>query len=117
MQGHDLELGTNCLGPHLMTLLLEPILIRTAALPDTPKFSVRLVWVVSLLQGWSPPQGMRYEKDGTPLILKGVMENYMQSKVGAVWLSMDLANRLGKHGILSVVSSRLSNGREIFADC
>jgi hypothetical protein len=91
-----------------MTLLLEDILIKTARLPDTPKFSVRLVWVVSLLQGWNPPQGqgMRYENDGTPTVLKGVMENYMQSKVGTVWLSMESAARLGKHGILSVVSQR-----------
>lgn len=90
-----------------MTLLLEPLLIRTAEMPDTPKFSVRIVWVVSLLQGWSPLEAMRYEKDGTPRVLKGVMENYMQSKVGAVWLSLDFAKRLDKHGIMSVVSLKV----------
>ncbi|KUJ06683.1 putative short-chain dehydrogenase [Mollisia scopiformis] len=100
--GHDLEFGTNVLGPYLMTLLLEPILIKTATLPDTPKLSVRLVWVVSLVQGWAPVEAMRYEKDGTPVVLKGTMENYMQSKVGDVWLATDVANRLGKHGVMSV---------------
>ena len=31
IQGHDLEMATNCLGPYLLTKLLEPILIQTAA--------------------------------------------------------------------------------------
>lgn len=48
---------------------------------------------------------MRYEEDGTPRVLKGVMENYMQSKTGAVWLSLEFARRLGGDGVLSVVSS------------
>ncbi|KAE8446079.1 hypothetical protein EG329_012587 [Mollisiaceae sp. DMI_Dod_QoI] len=100
--GHDLELGTNCLGPYLMTLLLESILIRTATLPDTPKFSVRIVWVVSLLQGGIPPEGMQFESSGTPKVLTKFMENYMQSKVGDAWLAADFAERLGKDGVMSV---------------
>jgi len=112
-QGHDLEFGTNCLAPYLMTLLLEPILIRTAALPDTPKFSLRIVWVTSLLQAGIPPEGIQFETSGTPVVLTKFMENYMQSKVGDAWLAIHFAERLGKDGIMSVVSlmSQVPNGR------
>ena len=34
------------------------------------------------------------------------MENYMQSKVGNVFLAAETARRLGKDGIISVVSNR-----------
>lgn len=105
MQGHDLEMGTNCLGPYLMTLLLEPILIKTAGLADVKKFGVRIVWVTSLLQAGTPVGGMQFDSDGTPVVLtKKFMDNYMQSKVGDAWLGADFAEKLGKHGIMSVVS-------------
>lgn len=88
-----------------MTLLLQPILIKTASLPDVRKFSVRMVWVTSLLQAGTPPGGMQFESDGTPVVLnKKFMDNYMQSKVGDAWLAADFAEKLGKHGIMSVVS-------------
>ncbi|TAQ91333.1 hypothetical protein B7494_g300 [Chlorociboria aeruginascens] len=100
--GHDLEIGTNCLGPYLMTLLLEPILVATATLADVPKYTVRIVFVVSLLQVSVPPGAMQFQDDGTPVILTKFMENYMQSKVGGAWLAAYFAKRLGQHGIMSM---------------
>jgi len=48
-----------------MTLLLEPILIRTAqAIPEN---GVRVVWVVSILQLGSPDPAMSFDRNGTPL--------------------------------------------------
>ncbi len=91
-----------------MTLLLEPTIIHTATLPDTPKSSVRIVWVVSHLQLSTPPDGMKFDADGTPLYRKKFMENYMQSKVGDTWLAILFAERLGKHGVMSVVCLTLS---------
>jgi retinol dehydrogenase-12 len=88
-----------------MTLLLEPILIRTAKMADTPKESVRIVWVTSLLLGGRLPSGgISFQADGTPVLLTKGMDNYMQSKVGDAWLADKFAKRLGEHGILSVVS-------------
>lgn len=103
-QGHDLEMSTNCLGPYLLTLLLEPILTRTAE--SAPPFSVRIVFVVSWMHPGVQPGGMSFEKDGTPKVLTQTvrgMENYMQSKVGTSWLAAEFAKRLGGKGILSVV--------------
>jgi retinol dehydrogenase 12 len=85
-----------------MTLLLEPILIRTAKMAGSPEGSVRIVWVTSLLHAGSPY--MKFEDDGTPVVLAKLMDNYMQSKVGAAWLGDKFAKRLGDQGILSVVS-------------
>lgn len=84
-----------------MTLLLEPLLTRTAA--TAPQFGVRIVWVVSMIQFATPPGGIGFDASGTPVVLKG-MDNYMQSKVGDAWLAAKFAQRLGKNGILSVVS-------------
>jgi hypothetical protein len=86
-----------------MTLLLEPILIRTATEKGTLAGSVRIVWVTSLLMHGTPPGGMYFQPDGTPVVLKS-MENYMQSKVGDALLADKFAKRLGEHEILSVVS-------------
>jgi len=92
----------NCLAPYLLTLLLEPILIRTAAI--SPSESVRIVWVVSLIQRSTPKGGMNFDANGTPVVLKKLMENYFQSKSGSTWLAAEFAQRLGDKGILSVVS-------------
>jgi len=86
-----------------MTLLLEPILIRTATKAGTSAGSVRIVWVTSLLiVGNLPAGGMTFQADGTPVVLTKFMANYMQSKIGDAWLADKFAKRLGEHGILSV---------------
>jgi retinol dehydrogenase-12 len=103
IQGHDLEMGTNCLAPYLLTLLLEPILTRTAA--SVPSLSVRVVFVVSLIQIGTPTGGMSFDSQGTPKVLPKALDNYMQSKAGGAWLAAEFAKRLGSKGILSVVSA------------
>jgi retinol dehydrogenase-12 len=52
---------------------------------------------------------MNFQPDGTPEIIpsKDFMTNYMQSKVGDAWLAAHFAEKLGKHGIMSVVSRYL----------
>jgi len=102
VQGHDLEMATNCLAPYLLTTLLEPILIRTAA--SSPPFSVRVVFVVALMQLGTPAGGMLFDGHGSPKVLPKARENYMQSKVGGTWLAAEFAKRLESRDILSVVS-------------
>lgn len=100
---------TNCVGPYLLTKLLEPIFIQTAA--SNPPFSVRIVFVVALMQLFAPDIAMSFDGDGNPNVLPGDNymqskpgDNYMQTKVGGTWLAAEFANRLGRKGILSVVS-------------
>jgi retinol dehydrogenase 12 len=102
IQGHDLEMATNCLAPYLLTTLLEPILIQTAA--SSPPFSVRIVFVVALMQLGIPAGGMSFDGHGSPNILPKARDNYMQSKVGGTWLAAEFAKRLECKDILSVVS-------------
>jgi retinol dehydrogenase 12 len=86
--------------------VLEPILIRTAA--SSPPFSVRIVFVVAIMQLGTIPGGMSFDGNGNPIVLpRKDREKYMQTKVGGTWLAAELANRLRTKDILSVVS--LSN--------
>lgn len=63
--------------------------------------SVRIVWVVALLQR-AQPQEITFDSAGVPIQLQG-MENYFQSKVGSTWLATKFADRLGSKGIMSTV--------------
>ncbi|TVY90125.1 putative oxidoreductase [Lachnellula willkommii] len=53
-QGYEAHVGTNCLGPFLLTKLLLPILTRTAK--SAPKAGVRVVWVSSGVIDLLPPR-------------------------------------------------------------
>lgn len=44
-QGYELQLGTNVIAPWLFQSFLTPLMQRTVTLPDTPKDSVRVIWV------------------------------------------------------------------------
>ncbi|PYI24129.1 NAD(P)-binding protein [Aspergillus violaceofuscus CBS 115571] len=99
--GHDLEMSTNCLGPFLFNQLLLPTLQRTAASAEPG--SVRVVWVASLLSAFVAHGGIVFdEESGAPTVLKNVMENYMQSKVGNVFLASEMARRVGGDGVMSL---------------
>lgn len=87
-----------------MTKLLEDILIHTAK--QSPKGTVRIVWVASLIALGTPQGGVVWdEQTAEPKVLDSKGSNYMQSKAGLVFLAHEFARRLGKEGIISVVSS------------
>jgi len=88
-----------------MTSLLEDILKQTASTSSSKPYSVRIVWVTSLLQIGTPAGAMVLDDQGAPKVLPKPMENYMQSKVGETWLGGEFARRLDSNGILSVVST------------
>ena len=99
-------MGTNCLGPFLLTVLLEDILKRTATSEAEigKKNTVRIVWTSSIIHASQVPKGgVIFDEAGNPAQRKA-MENYMQTKCGDVHLGVEFAKKLGKDGILSVVS-------------
>ncbi|KAL4873571.1 hypothetical protein BDV12DRAFT_182349 [Aspergillus spectabilis] len=99
--GHDLEMGTNALGPFLFNSFLLPLLKQTAAV--APPESVRVVWVASIIEYNVAQGGMVFdERTGAPKVLQNPMENYMASKVGNVFFASELAKRAGGDGILSL---------------
>lgn len=106
VQGHDLQFGTNCLGPHLFTKFLHPILRQTAA--TTPKDSVRVIWASSLgIEVMSPKGGVVFETSQTsggnlePKMF-GQQSNYGATKVGNVLLAIKTQEILRDAGVVSV---------------
>ena len=104
-QGHDLEMATNCLGPFILNQLLEPLMVRTAQQGGNSRLDgVRIVWVSSMLTALVPAGGIQFdEKSGSPRVLKNAMNNYMQTKVGNLFLASEEAKRVGKDGVISLV--------------
>ncbi|KAI1396994.1 NAD(P)-binding protein [Hypoxylon fuscum] len=100
-QGYELQMGTNVLGPFLLTRLLEPILLKTAA-EKRPRSSVRVVWVSSMLDIGTPRGGIVLDpQTNEPSVHSDMMANYMQSKAGVTFLGHEFAKRLGDEGIIS----------------
>ncbi|KAH7047607.1 hypothetical protein B0J12DRAFT_129395 [Macrophomina phaseolina] len=101
-EGYELQMGTNCLGPYLLTRLLLPLLTKTAAIsaPNT----VRVTWAASVAIDVAPEHGMVWnDKLKKPVIHKNNPSlNYAQSKVGNVFLASEFARRLGREtGVVS----------------
>jgi retinol dehydrogenase-12 len=80
--------------------------MKATAGSSTTKYTVRLLFVISLMQLGSPAGGMSFDEKGAPKVLDDSMANYMQSKVGGSYLADYFANGLDKDGILSLVSAR-----------
>ncbi|OKL55689.1 hypothetical protein UA08_09000 [Talaromyces atroroseus] len=102
-QGIELQLATNCLGPFLLTKLLHPML--AAAVPDAAAGTVRVVWTSSqVAELSSPPEGMIMAELTTPP--KDNVRNYVNSKLGNWFLSVEMARRYGSNvGIVSVAQN------------
>ncbi|KAL9090914.1 MAG: hypothetical protein Q9165_005122 [Trypethelium subeluteriae] len=111
IQGYELQMGTNCLGPYLFTKLLLPVLGRTAA--TSPPGSVRVTWAGSLAtEVMAPEGGIEFDAQGAPKVL-GKSVDYGQSKVGNVFIAHELAKRAEKDGIVSVRSSASTQNRPL----
>lgn len=100
-QGHEQQMGTNCLGPYLLSESLVPILERTAV--TAPKDSVRVTWAASLaVDLQSPKGGVQFEATGAPKIHGSKEKDYGQSKAGNYFLASEFARHHAKSGIVSV---------------
>lgn len=101
-QGHELQFATNCLGPHLLTQLLVPILTKTAK--SSPSSSVRVIWTGSLIVDLSTPEGGPLVADFEhPSADQQV--NYTNTKVGNWYLANSLAHQVGEYGVLSLAQN------------
>ncbi|KAH7064412.1 hypothetical protein BKA63DRAFT_525341 [Paraphoma chrysanthemicola] len=99
-QGHELQLGTNCLAPFLFTKLLTPLLVATAK--ASPAGSVRVVWVSSSAAHMIAPKNgvdmsnLEYKTDKSDMVKYGV------SKGGNVLHAQEYRRRYGGEGVVSV---------------
>ncbi|KAI1459644.1 NAD(P)-binding protein [Annulohypoxylon moriforme] len=101
-QGYELQMGTNAIGPYLLTKLLEPILLSTAT-KQKPSSSVRIVWVSSMLDIGTPKGGIIWDaQTDEPALHSDMMANYIQSKAGVTFLGHEFAKRLDDKGIISM---------------
>ena len=93
-QNQELQVGTNCLGPYLLTTLLRPILTKTAS--SSPPGSVRVTWAGSLAVdlGSPRPGGIAFSSAGAPKVL-GRQGDYGQSKAGNLLLANEMAKKWG----------------------
>ncbi|KAF8246991.1 putative steroid dehydrogenase [Wilcoxina mikolae CBS 423.85] len=101
-QGHELQIGTNCLGPFLFTQLLLPQL-RAAAM-TAPANSVRIVWTSSMLvDAKAPTGGISIPELSAPTSDQN--RNYAMSKAGNWLLASEFASRVGGNGIVSLTQN------------
>lgn len=99
-QDHELQMGTNCLGPYLFTLLLTPLLQKTAA--SSPPGSVRVTWAASLATMFAPKGGVVFdEKTAAPKIHGSPPSDYAQTKACNVLLSRQYQEHCGSSGVVS----------------
>jgi len=101
-QSHELQMGTNVLGPWLFTELLTHLLRKTAS--SSPAGSVRVTWAASLATMFSPKNGIAWSDDTktTPRLHGDRATDYAQSKASNVLLSREYSLRHGKDaGIVS----------------
>ncbi|KAI9831530.1 MAG: hypothetical protein M1826_003420 [Phylliscum demangeonii] len=85
--GYEIQLGTNHLGPALLTKLLLPTLLKTAAGAD----DVRIVNLSSFGHNGAPSTGIDFED--THLPTSSVWTRYGQSKLANILFSRELARR------------------------
>ena len=104
VQGHELQLATNCLGPWLLAQQLLPLLRLTASLE--PPGAGRVVWSSSIVVDLSaPPNGGDFAASNAQSSLNDRQANYAFSKTGNWFLAAELARAEGSHGILSVTQN------------
>ncbi|CAI7642617.1 unnamed protein product [Penicillium crustosum] len=101
-QGHEMQIGTNCLGSHLLYLLLRPILLATAQ--NVPPGSVRVTWAGSIAidVGSHKPGGMKFSPTDstTPDTSIHPQNLYAASKAGNLFLAAVNGRRDARASVL-----------------
>lgn len=101
-QGHEMHMGTNCLGPYLLTKLLVPILQGTSK--SAPKDSVRVIFTSSgIVDLMGPPGGLSFEELKPGHFHSDMNRNYSASKAGNWFLASEFDKRIPD--VVSVVQS------------
>ncbi|KAF7188130.1 Short-chain dehydrogenase/reductase [Pseudocercospora fuligena] len=100
-QGHELQMGVNCLGPFLLAQLLLPILSRCAA--SSPAGSVRIIWTGSVATELGRLAKLFSDEGKPAMIMDDQAQNYVLSKIGNIFLAAETARRYGEStGLVSV---------------
>lgn len=103
-QGHEIHMGTNCLGPYLLTKLLLPILAETAK--TAPKNSVRVVFTSSgIIDLAGPPGGVSFAELEPGKHSDDMNRNYSGSKAGNWFLASEFDGRHAPDGIVAVAQN------------
>lgn len=103
-QGYEAHVGTNCLGPHLFTQLLLPLLLKTAK--TAPTSSVRVIYTSSqIVDTTAPPGGVSLAEQEPGKHSLDKNWNYSISKAGNWFLASELDKRARKNGLVSVVQN------------
>lgn len=101
-QGHEIHVGTNCLGPFLFTQLLAPKLKEAAK--KAPKDSVRIVWASSaVVDSMAPKGGLSICELDSPTSDQNY--TYTISKAGNWLLASEFARRVESDGIISITQN------------
>lgn len=101
-QGHEIHVGTNCLGPFLLTQLL--LLKLKEAAKMAPKDSVRIVWASSaVVDSMAPEGGVNIAELASPSTNQN--RTYTISKAGNWLLASEFARRVGADGIISITQN------------
>ncbi|KAF2083608.1 NAD(P)-binding protein [Saccharata proteae CBS 121410] len=87
-EGYELQFGTNHMGPALLTKLLLPTLLKTAAQPTA---DVRVVWLGSEAHRAAPGCGIQFDQDALERELS--FRRYGQSKLATTLHAKQLAAR------------------------
>ncbi|CAG8032427.1 unnamed protein product [Penicillium salamii] len=98
--GYDLQLGTNVLGPYLLTTLLCPIMKKTA--DTSPLNSVRVCWASSITIELAPNGGIGMDDFGSPVFSNNKLTNYCASKAANNMLASEFGKKCRDGKVLSV---------------
>ncbi|KAJ5328850.1 NAD(P)-binding protein [Penicillium brevicompactum] len=98
--GYDLQLGTNVLGPYLLTKLLYPIMEKTARI--SPLNSVRICWASSITIELAPHGGVKIDDSGSPVFTNDRLTNYCASKAANNLLASEFGKKCRRGNVLSI---------------
>ncbi|KAH6715495.1 hypothetical protein BKA61DRAFT_604704 [Leptodontidium sp. MPI-SDFR-AT-0119] len=101
-QGYELLMGTNALGPYLLTKLLLPYLQDAAK--TAPQNTVRIVWAASpAVETNTPKGGLDIKELSSPG--DNQLRNYGISKLANWLLASEFSKQVSKDGITSVAQN------------
>ncbi|KAF2870235.1 hypothetical protein BDV95DRAFT_575341 [Massariosphaeria phaeospora] len=104
VQGHEAHMGVNCLGPHLFTKLLLPLLLQTAK--TAPSSTIRVIYTSSqIVDTTGPPDGVSLAEQLPGQHPTDKNWTYSASKVGNWFLASELDKRTRGDGLVCVVQN------------
>ena len=102
-QGHELQMGTNCLGPYLFTRLLLPILRDTAK--SAAPAGVRVIFTSSISTESAPEGGICLAELDPSAHSNDQRRNYSMSKAGNWILASEFHRRTQQDGIVCLTQN------------